>query len=54
MDNETVLYFFIQKFLFNAVSGVLSNHLGWVGTVMPGSTKGENLLQKPPARGIQQ
>jgi len=43
------------NFLFSTlVTGVLTHHLGWVSTVMPGSSSGANVLNKPSVQGLEQ
>jgi len=41
-------------FFSTLMTGVLSHHLGWVSTVMPGSMPGSNILHKPGIRGLEQ
>ncbi|XP_023328968.1 folliculin-interacting protein 1 [Eurytemora carolleeae] len=43
------------NFMFSTLlTGVLTHHLGWVSTVMPGSKPGVNMLHKPAVQGLDQ
>ena len=46
-----VMIYTVFKTLSFIFAGVLTHHLGWVSTVMPGTQAGFNILKKPVVKG---